>query len=199
MPLLCRARRWFLGLPWLVVGLSGCAPAAAPSNGVLDLSAADYARDFHLQDTRGQWRSLADYRGKVVMVFFGFTQCPDVCPAAMARAVDVLRLVGDDGTRVQVLFISLDPERDTPDILQSFVGSFHPSIVALRGDLAQTRQTAEDYKVYFRKVPQGGSYTLDHSAMVYLYDPSGHLRRALRPDLSSQDAAQQVNTLLRPS
>lgn len=184
----------------MIAGLlaSACSEGPPADLGALDITGASYGRDFSLQDTDGAPRTLADYRGKVVMVFFGFTQCPDVCPGAMSRAVEVLQRLGDDGRRVQVLFISLDPERDTPEILRAFVRSFHPSFVALRADAERTRRTAEDYRVFYRKVPLAGSYTIDHSAMVYVYDKDGQIRRALRPETSPEQQARQVQPLLPP-
>lgn len=179
-----------------VAVLAGCSGERKPQAAAVDLTGADYGKDFRLQDTTGQWRTLADYRGKLVLLFFGFTQCPDICPGAMTQAAEVLRLLGDDGSKVQVLFISLDPERDTPEILRAFIGSFHQSFVALRGDMELTRKTANDFKVFFRKVPLAGSYTIDHSAMVYVYDAQGRLRSALRPGLPAQAQADAVRALM---
>jgi protein SCO1 len=176
--------------------LAGCSREIAPASAAIDLTGADYGKDFRLQDTSGRWRTLADYRGKVVLLFFGFTQCPDVCPSAMMQAVEVLKQLGDDGTKVQVLFVSLDPERDTPEVLRAFVASFHPSFVALRGDVDLTRKTADDFKVFYRKVPLAGSYTIDHSAMVYLYDARGRLRRALRPGQPAQAQVAAIKALM---
>lgn len=182
----------------LAVGvlLAGCSGEVTPASAAIDVTGAEYGKDFRLQDTSGQWRTLADYRGKLVLLFFGFTQCPDVCPAAMMQAVEVLKLLGDDGTKVQVIFVSLDPERDTPELLRAFIGSFHPSFMALRGDMELTRKTADDFKVFFRKVPLAGSYTIDHSAMVYVYDPQGRLRRALPPGQPAQAQAAAVKALM---
>jgi protein SCO1 len=178
---------------------AGCSPREQISIGAIDVTGAAYGQDFRLQDPGGTWRTLADYRGKVVLVFFGFTQCPDVCPTAMTQAAELLKLIGDDGSKVQVIFISLDPERDTAGILREFIGSFHPSFVALRGDVDLTRKTAEDYKVFFRKVPLAGSYTIEHSAMVYAYDKSGHFRYVLRPSMTAREQAEQVKSLVAAS
>ncbi|WP_374408684.1 SCO family protein [Hydrogenophaga sp.] len=196
-----RLIRFFLPLllACTAVGLlPACSQGESAGTGAIDVTGADYARDFRLQDTGGAWRTLADYRGKVVMVFFGFTQCPDICPGAMTQAAEVLQRLGDDGRRVQVLFISLDPERDTPEILHAFVSTFHPSFVALRGDPALTQQTAESYRVFYRKVPAGGSYTIDHSALVYVYDKDGQLRRALRPGMTAEQQIEQIRPFLSP-
>jgi protein SCO1/2 len=149
-----------------------------------------------LTDAQGQERTLADFRGKVVLLFFGFTQCPDICPTALASALEVLQILGDDGSKVQVLFVSLDPERDTPDVLKSFVSSFHPSFVGLRADTAHTRATAEHFKVFYRKAPLAGSYTIDHSAITYVFDKTGHVRLASRPGQLPQRLADDVRRLL---
>lgn len=176
--------------------LLGCTPQDKPRSRALDVSGAAYGRDFHLTDPQGRERSLADYRGKVVMLFFGFVQCPDVCPTALLRGAQALQLLGDDGSRVQGLFVSLDPERDSAEILQAYVTAFHPSFVGLRADLQRTQETANHFKVYFRKVASGGSYTLEHSAITYVYDPAGQLRLALRTELSAQEVAADVAPLL---
>jgi protein SCO1/2 len=178
------------------LALLGCAPQEAPRSRALDVSGASYGLDFRLTDPQGHERSLADYRGKVVMLFFGFVQCPDVCPMALQRGAEVLRLLGDDGSRIQGLFVSLDPERDSAQTLREYTAAFHPSFVGLRGDVQRTQQTAEHFKVYYRKVPFAGSYTLEHSAMTYVYDPAGKLRLALRAELSAREAAADVAPLL---
>lgn len=197
-------RGTWLAITALLIALSVGAiawfePAPSPTLGSIDLSEARYAQDFRLQDPDGAWRTLADYRGKTVMLIFGFTQCPDVCPAALAKAADVKQQLGADAADVQVLFISLDPERDTPAILRAFADSFGAGIVPLRGDVELTRQTAEAFKVYYRKVPLAGSYSLDHSAMVYLYDRAGQVRRALSPQLDAVGQAAEVRAVLSMS
>ena len=174
----------------------GCTPNDTPSLNSLDITGANYGKDFRLTDAQGRERTVADFRGKVVLLFFGFTQCPDVCPTALASAVEVLQTLGDDGSKVQVLFASLDPERDTPDILQAYVSSFHPSFIGLSADVAHTRETAEHFKVFFRKVPQGGSYTLEHTAITYVFDPAGQLRLAFRAGQSALSLAEDVKLLL---
>ncbi|MBQ0960132.1 SCO family protein [Ideonella sp. 4Y11] len=171
-------------------------PAPAPALGAIDLSDARYAQDFRLQDPQGEWRTLADYRGRVVMLFFGFTQCPDVCPAAMAKAVQARQQLGAQADQVQLVFVSLDPERDSGPILRAFADAFGEGITPLRGDVDLTRRTAEAFKVFYRKVPLAGSYTLDHSVMVYLYDRQGRVRRALPPTLDAAGQAAELRTVL---
>jgi len=190
-----RRRAWLAALAAVALAW-GCAPNDQPSLNSLDITGVNYGKDFKLSDAQGRERTVADYRGKVVLLFFGFTQCPDVCPTALASAVEVLQTLGDDGSKVQVLFVSLDPERDTPDILQAYVSSFHPSFIGLRTDLAGTAQTAAYFKVFYRKVPMGGSYTLDHSAITYVFDKTGQLRLASQPGQLSARLAQDVRQLL---
>jgi protein SCO1/2 len=190
-----RLRAWLVALA--VASLSwGCAPDDQPSPNSLDITGANYGKDFRLTDAQGRERTVADFRGKVVLLFFGFTQCPDVCPTALASAVEVLQTLGDDGSKVQVLFVSLDPERDTPAILQTYVSSFHPSFIGLSTDVTRTAETAAHFKVFFRKVPMGGSYTLDHSAITYVFDAAGQLRLASRPGQASAKLAADVKQLL---
>jgi protein SCO1/2 len=162
----------------------------------IDLTGATYATDFQLTDAQGKERRLADFRGKAVLVFFGFTQCPDVCPTALARAAEVKRLLGADGERFQTLFITIDPERDTPEVLQAYTAAFDESFIGLYGDLPRTQQTASDFKVFYKKVPTGASYTMDHSSLSYVYDPQGQLRLALRHEQSPEDYAQDLRKLL---
>lgn len=191
----CCRRAWLAGLVAAAM-LWGCAPDDKPSPNSLDITGANYGKDFHLTDAKGHVRTVADFRGKVVLLFFGFTQCPDVCPTALASAVEVLQTLGDDGSKVQVLFVSLDPERDTPDILQAYVSSFHPSFIGLSADMARTAETAQHFKVFYRKVPMGGSYTLDHSAITYVYDTVGQLRLAAKPGQPGVKLAEDVRQLL---
>ena len=133
--------------------LGACSKAEAPQFKSIDLTGADYAKDFALPDQNGQVRSLKDFAGKVVVVFFGFTQCPDVCPASMAELAQIKQSLGADGDKLQAVFVTIDPERDTPEILKSYMASFDPAFVALRGTLEQTQATAKEFKVYFAKVP----------------------------------------------
>lgn len=163
----------------------------------VNLSSADFAKDFSLTDTEGQRRTLADYRGKIVLIFFGFTQCPDVCPTALTRAVDIKEQLGPDGDKIQVLFISVDPERDTPELLRAYMQAFDPGFVALRpADDAELAQTAKDFKVFYQKVPTGSSYTMDHSALTYVYDTTGKLQIALRHTQTAEEAVADLRQVL---
>jgi protein SCO1/2 len=180
-----------------LLALTGCQRTTAPRFHGVDVSGADYARDFRLSDPDGRERTLADFKGKAVMIFFGFTQCPDVCPTAIIRAAEVKRLLGKDGDRLQVIFVTVDPERDTPEVLKAYTAAFDPSFLGLSADLPRTAETAKEFKVYFKKVPTGSSYTMDHSAFSFVYDPAGKLRLFLKHDQSAKDYASDLRQILR--
>jgi protein SCO1/2 len=163
-----------------------------------DVTGLDYAKDFHLTDFNGKPRSLADFKGKVVTIFFGYTQCPDVCPTTMADMKAVLQKLGPaDAAKVQVLFITVDPERDTAALLAQYVPAFDPSFLGLRGDLETTAKTAKDFKVYYQKVPGKtlGSYSMDHTSGSYVYDPQGRLRLFVRSAIPGEDESESVSRL----
>jgi len=157
--------------------LVACQPATPAFNSV-DVTGAGYAREFALTDHTGRKRTLADYRGRVVVIFFGYTQCPDVCPTTMADMAQVKAKLGGAGERLQVLFVTLDPERDTPQLLAQYVPGFDPTFVGLWGSAEEIARTAKEYKVFFQKVPgrTAATYTIDHTAGSYVYDPQGRLR-----------------------
>lgn len=184
----------------LITLAGGCSRTDEPIVGQfkgLDITGAPYGKDFNLTDHNGQERTLADFKGQVVMLYFGFVQCPDVCPTALSRAVETKRLLGADGERLQVLFVTVDPERDTAPVLKAYMAAFDPSFLALSGDLQRTRDTADSFKAYYKKVPTGSSYTMDHSALSYLFDPSGVLRVAMRHEQTAQDYAHDIALLLK--
>ncbi len=164
----------------------------------IDITGADYARDFALTDTGGVQRTLADYRGKVVVLFFGYTQCPDECPTTLAQLAQVRRALGADGARLQVLFVTLDPQRDTPQLLARYLPNFDPSFVGLYGNQAQTEATAREFKVFYQKVagPTPTSYTLDHSAGSYVFDPQGRVRLFLQSRVRADQIVADVKRLL---
>ena len=166
---------WVLLLS-LVLALAGCNQPAHFN--ATDITGADWGRDFHLIDHNGKPRQLADFKGRAVAVFFGYTQCPDVCPTTLSGMAEVTRLLGADAGRLQVLFVTLDPERDTAAVLSRYVPAFHPGFLGLYGDPATTAATAKDFKVFYQKQAGAspGSYTIDHSSPTYLYDPQGRLR-----------------------
>ncbi len=190
-------RLGMLGFCLLLPPLSGCSPPPSVFHST-DISGAEFGRNFSLRDADGKLRSLADFHGKLVMVFFGFTQCPAVCPTALLNAAEVRRSLGADADRVQVLFITLDPERDTPQVLRSYATAFDPSFIGLYADVEGTKRVAEEYRVFYQKVPTGASYTIDHSALTYVYDPTGKLRLVVRHDQPIEETAADLRTLLHP-
>ena len=169
-----------------------------PQFASIDLTGAEYARDFRLPDVDGKERTLQDFRGKAVVVFFGYTQCPDVCPTTMAEIAQAKQILGADGAKVQGVFITVDPERDTPQLLKAYVANFGPDFVALRGSPEQTAATAKDFKVYYKKVEgkTPGAYTMDHSAASFVYDPQGRLRLYTRYGTGPQALAGDLRQLL---
>lgn len=180
------------------VFLAACSKGKPEFRGV-DISEVEYARDIPLPDHNGQQRSLKDFRGKVVVVFFGYTQCPDVCPTTMQEMAEVKKMLGPDGDRLQSIFVTVDPERDTPDMLKAYMGNFDPSFLALRGTPEQTAAVAKDFKIYFKKVDgkTPTSYTMDHSAGSYIYDTQGRLRVYYRYGSGVEALAADVRTLLK--
>lgn len=180
----------------LALAMGACGDAAPRFNG-MDVTGADWGRGFSLQDPDGKTRTLEDFRGKVVMLFFGFTQCPDVCPTALARAKEVRRLLGADGQRLQVIFVTIDPERDTAALLKEYTAAFDPSFLGLRGDAAATKRTASEFKAYYEKVPTGASYTMNHSALTYVFDAQGRLRLALQHTQSAEQYVADLRLLMK--
>lgn len=180
------------------LSLSGCDRASTPSFKGIDITGADYARELSLTDPDGQRRSLAEFKGRAVVVFFGFTQCPDVCPTTLVELAAVKKQLGADGERVQGLFVTVDPERDTPELLKAYVDNFNAGFVALRGSPEETLATAKHFKVFFAKVPgkTEGSYTIDHTAGAYLFDPEGRVRLFTRHGTGADALLHDVRILL---
>lgn len=178
--------------------LSGCDRASAPSFKAIDITGADYARELSLADPDGKRRSLAEFKGRAVVVFFGFTQCPDVCPATMVELAAVKQQLGADGERVQGVFVTLDPERDTPELLKAYVDNFGGGFVALRGTPEETLAAAKHFKVFFAKVPgkTESSYTIDHTAGSYIFDPQGRVRLFTRHGTGAEALAHDLKLLL---
>ncbi|TNF58670.1 MAG: SCO family protein [Burkholderiales bacterium] len=177
--------------------LAACEKAAQGFAGI-DITGADYATGFNLTDHHGQPRTLADFRGKVVVIFFGFTQCPDVCPTSMTEMAQARQLLGADGERLQGLFISIDPERDTPEIMREYMAAFDPSFLALYSAPGELPALAKQFRIYYRKVPGATptSYTMDHTAGSYVYDPQGRVRLYHRYGTGAQALADDVRKLL---
>ena len=179
--------------------LPACTPEK-PDFQSIDLTGADYAKGFSLTDQNGQQRSLKDFSGKVVVVFFGFTQCPDVCPTTMVELAQVKKSLGASGDKLQVVLISVDPERDTPEILKAYMTNFDPSFLALRPTLPELAAVAKEFKIYYKKVEGSapGSYSMDHTAGSYVFDGKGHIRLFTRygsgADLLVSDIRQLIKT-----
>lgn len=179
--------------------LTGCSRGTPeiPFNSTV-VKEANFARGFALQDPDGKPRTMADWQGKVVMIFFGYTQCPDVCPTALSRAADVMKRLGPEAEKLQVLFVTVDPERDTPPLLKEYPPAFHPSFMGLYTTPEATAELAKEYKVFYRKNPGSTptSYTIDHSVTSYVYDPKGHLRLLVSHDASAEQVAADIKQLL---
>jgi protein SCO1/2 len=160
--------------------LAGChrSDPSQPAFKAIDITGAEYARGFDLPDADGLRRHLADFGGKVVVVFFGYTHCPDVCPTTLAELAAVKQALGADGAQVQGIFVTIDPARDTPELLKNYVSAFSPDFIALRGTPEETRATARSFKVYYAQVPgrTEASYTMDHTAGSYIFDRHGAVR-----------------------
>ena len=189
------------GLFALLVGstlIAGCTPDG-PKFQSSDVTGATFGRDFNLIDATGKPRTLADYRGKAVVIFFGYTQCPDVCPTTLAELAEVMKKLGPDADRVQVLFVTIDPERDTRELLAQYVPAFDPRFMGLYGDAAATARTAKEFKIIYQKQPGAtpGSYTMDHSAGTYIFDPQGRLRLYVSYGQGPEVFAHDLRELLR--
>ncbi len=179
--------------------LAACAPESKPQFKAVDITGADYAKDFALPDVDGRMRSIKDFQGKAVVVFFGYTQCPDVCPVTLTEIAEAKKLLGADGARVQGVLVTVDPERDKPELLKAYVANFGPDFVALRGTPEQTAQVAKDFKVFYRRVEgkAPGSYFMEHSAASFVYDPQGRLRLYSRYGSGAQALADDLRLILK--
>ena len=180
---------------------SGTAPAAqsALSFNAVDITGAKYARQLQLTDVDGKPRSLADFKGKVVFLFFGYTQCPDVCPTTMAELAAVRKKLGADGDQIQGVFVTVDPDRDTPQVLKAYLGTMDPSFVGLTGTREQIDAATKDFKVFYQKVPgkAEGSYTIDHTAGAFVFDRDGQVRLFVRYGMGAEPLAADLKQLLK--
>jgi protein SCO1/2 len=181
-----------LGLALIVQGCD-----SGPKFRSTDITGADYGKALDLTDHTGQPRHLEDFRGKAVVVFFGFTHCPDICPTTLAETAAALKKLGPDADRVQVLFVTVDPERDTAEALAKYVTAFDPRFLGLRGDTQATQRAAKEFKVFYETRKSGESYTVDHSGQTYVIDPQGRLRLLVRPERLADDLPEDLRTLLR--
>lgn len=186
-----------LAMLLLAALVAACSPSR-PSFQNTDVTGAEFGRELRLADHDGKPRQLADFHGKVVAVFFGFTHCPDVCPTTLATLKAVKERLGADGERLQVIFVTVDPERDTPELLAKYVTAFDPAFLGMHGSPDAIAQTAKAFKIYFQKVPgkTAQSYTIDHTASTYLYDPEGRLRLFVRHGQGVEPITADVKLLL---
>jgi protein SCO1/2 len=181
-----------------VLGLAGCFEPKAAFKGV-DITGADYAKELNLPDQNAQVRKIKDFSGKLVVVFFGYTQCPDVCPTTMQELAEVKRLLGANGDKLQAVFVTVDPERDTTELLKAYVENFDASFVALRPTPEQLPLIAKEFKIYFKRVEgkTPTSYTMDHSAGSYTFDTQGKVRLFNRYGMGPEALAHDFKLLLK--
>lgn len=197
------AKRRFLihlGLVALLpLALAACDATKPSAYKAIDITGAEYAQDLGLADTEGRVRHIADFKGKLVVVFFGFTQCPDVCPTTMLELAEVKKAMGADGEKVQGIFVSVDPERDTPEVLKAYVANFSTDFIALRGSLDETKAIAKRFKVFYAKVPgkTETSYTMDHTAGSYVFDTQGRVRLFTRYGTGAEALKHDLQLLLK--
>ena len=189
----------YVGMACATALLGACSKAETPQFKSIDLTGADYAKDFALPDQNGQTRTLKDFAGKVVVVFFGFTQCPDVCPTTMAELAQIKQSLGADGNKLQAIFITVDPERDTPELLKAYMGNFDPSFLALRPAIDKLPEVAKTFKIYYKKVEGTtiGSYSMDHSGGSYVYDTKGQIRLYSRYGTGTEGLMADIGLLLK--
>ena len=176
--------------------LTACNPEA-PKFRSTDITGADFGKELALTGHDGKPRTLADFRGKAVVLFFGFTHCPDICPTTLAEAAAAMKALGKDADRVQVLMVTVDPERDTPAMLAQYVPAFDSRFLGLYGDAAATQRAAKEFKIFYEKRKAGTSYSVDHSGQSYVLDAQGRLRLFVRHDRIAQDLAEDLRALLK--
>ena len=179
--------------------LAACGSSSAPQFKSTDITGADFGKELALTGHDGIPRTLADFRGKAVVVFFGFAHCPDICPTTLVEAAGVMKALGKDAARVQVLMVTVDPERDTPEVLSKYVPAFDPRFLGLYGDAVATQRVAKEFKIFYGKRAGStpSSYSVDHSGQSYVIDPQGRLRLMVRHDRISQDLAEDLRVLLK--
>jgi len=178
--------------------LAACSPEG-PKFRSTDITGADFGKELALTGHDGKPRALADFRGRLTVLFFGYTHCPDICPTTLVEVAGVMKALGKDAERVQVLMVTVDPERDTPEVLSNYVPAFDPRFLGLYGDAAATQRAAKEFRIFYEK--RAGStpsaYTVDHSGQGYVIDAQGRLRLMVRHDRIAQDLAEDLRTLLR--
>ena len=187
-------------LAGMVIALAGCGGQdVKPVFKLTDVTGASFGKTLELTDHNGKPRTLADFKGKVVTLFFGFTHCPDVCPTTLNEMAMVMKELGADAARVQVLFVSVDPERDTADVLKNYVPVFNPAFLGLTGSADEVARAAKEFKIFYQKQKlQGGAYTMDHSAGTYILDPEGRLRLFAQYGAGAPSLLHDIRQLLKP-
>ena len=183
----------------LATGITGCSEKnSARKFNAIDITGADFGKDFKLTDHNGKPRTLADFKGNAVVIFFGYTNCPDVCPTTMSDLNQAMKLLGNEASRVKVLFVTVDPERDTPALLAKYVPAFNPAFLGLYGDAATTAKTAKDFRIFYQKnkPDSNGNYSVDHSAGTYVFDPDGKLRLFMKYGEGAESIAHDLRELL---
>ncbi len=183
----------------LMLFAAGCGQPSGPKFQLTDVTGAPFGKALALTDHTGKARTLDDFKSKVVVIFFGFTQCPDVCPTTLAEMAKVVKELGADGERVQVLFVTVDPERDTPELLRQYVTAFNPTFLGLHGDAAATARATKEFKIFVQKQPtKNGGYSVDHSAGTFVVDPQGRLRLFGQHGVAASALVADIRTLLKP-
>jgi len=184
----------------LILLLAACGQPAGPKFQLTDVTGAPFGKALALTDHAGKPRTLEDFKGKVVVIFFGYTQCPDVCPTTLAEMAKVVKELGANGERVQVLFVTVDPERDTPQLLRQYVTAFNPAFLGLHGDAAATTRATKEFKIFVQKQPtKSGGYSVDHSAGTFIVDPQGRLRLFGQHGVAAPALVADIRTLLKPA
>ena len=184
----------------LILLLAACGQPAGPKFQLTDVTGAPFGKALALTDHAGKPRTLEDFKGKVVVIFFGYTQCPDVCPTTLAEMAKVVKELGANGERVQVLFVTVDPERDTPQLLRQYVTAFNPAFLGLHGDAAATTRATKEFKIFVQKQPtKSGGYSVDHSAGTFIVDPQGRLRLFAQHGVAAPALVADIRTLLKPA
>ncbi len=199
MTTICRSRLILVAATAVFAVLTAACSPAAPKFRSTDISGADFGKQLALTGHDGKPRTLADFHGKAVVLFFGFTHCPDICPTTLADAAGVMKSLGKDAERVQVLMVTVDPERDTPEVLSKYVPAFDPRFLGLYGDAAATQRAAKEFKIFYEKRTGStpSSYSVDHSGQSYVIDPQGRLRLFVRHDRIAADLASDLRVLLQ--
>ncbi len=180
----------------VVFAIAGC-DALKPKYAGINFTGASWGKDFRLPDAQGRERSLAEFRGKFVVLTFGYLQCPVICPTILMHAAEARNALGAERERIQVVFVTLDPERDSQALVDQYAKAFDASFIGLRGDLPSTKEVAKEFRVYFEKVPAGSSYSVDHTTVTYLFDDQGRLRLGITPQHTIEQYVSDLRTLMK--